>query len=61
LATDQWFLDAVLWSGLTVSIGLVYWIVDAPLYNPYGSIGPWVYGAFFNNFDFAYHYVGFTY
>lgn len=61
VATPQWLLDAVVLSGLTVLIGLVYWIVDAPLYNPIDSIDDWLYTALFTNFDFAYHHFGFTY
>src|SRR4051812_23053776 len=60
-ATHLWLLDAALLSGLTVLIGLVYWLVDAPLYNPVGSIDPWIYTALFTNFDFIYHHFGDTY
>src|SRR5450755_2517349 len=60
-ATHRWLLDAALLSGLTVLIGLVYWLVDAPLYNPSGSIDPWLYTALFTNFGFTYHHFADTY
>ena len=60
-ATHPWLLDAVLLGGLTILIGLVYRVVDAPLYNPFGSIDAWVYAGLFTNFDFTYHHFGFTY
>ncbi|MGN6868501.1 MAG: hypothetical protein ACTHMY_08865 [Solirubrobacteraceae bacterium] len=61
VATHPWLLDGVLLGGLTILIGLVYRIVDAPLYNPYSSIDAWVYAGLFTNFDFTYHHFGFTY
>src|SRR3954470_3803822 len=60
-ATHRRRFDAALLSGLTVLIGLVYWLVDAPLYNPTGTIDPWLYTALFTNFDFTYHHFWDTY
>jgi hypothetical protein len=61
VATHRWLLDAAVLIVLTVLIGVVYWAVDAPLYNPSASIDPWVYTALFTNFDFTYHHFWDTY
>jgi hypothetical protein len=45
------------WSTL-VAVGaffaLLYWVTDAPLYNPVGFVDPWLYTSLFVNFDWAY-------
>jgi hypothetical protein len=41
--------------------GLSYWWTKAPLYNPSGTIDPWLYTAFFVNFDRVYDVVAMTY
>jgi hypothetical protein len=40
---------------------LSYWWTRAPLYNPPGTIDPWLYTAFFVNFDRAYEDFALTY
>jgi hypothetical protein len=40
---------------------LSYWWTRAPLYNPSGTIDPWLYTALFVNFDQMYHHFGTTY
>lgn len=40
---------------------LAYWWTRAPLYNPSGTIDPWLYTALFVNFDNTYEHFGATY
>jgi hypothetical protein len=40
---------------------LSYWWTRAPLYNPTGTIDPWLYTALFVNFDQVYAHFGTTY
>jgi hypothetical protein len=40
---------------------LSYWWTKAPLYNPSGTIDPWLYTAFFVNFDRVYEDFALTY
>ena len=40
---------------------LSYWWTRAPLYNPSGTIDPWLYTALFVNFDQIYEHFGTTY
>jgi hypothetical protein len=40
---------------------LSYWWTRAPLYNPSGTVDPWLYTALFVNFDQIYAYFGTTY
>ena len=40
---------------------LAYWWTRAPLYNPPGTIDPWLYTAFFVNFDRVYEDFALTY
>jgi hypothetical protein len=40
---------------------LAYWWTRAPLYNPSGTIDPWLYTALFVNFDQIYEHFGTTY
>ena len=40
---------------------LAYWWTRAPLYNPSGTIDPWLYTALFVNFDQFYEHFGATY
>src|SRR5262249_47471346 len=40
---------------------LAYWLTRAPLYNPPGTIDPWLYTALFVNFHEAYEHFGGTY
>src|SRR5262245_46465629 len=40
---------------------LSYWWTHAPLYNPSGTIDPWLYTALFVNFDQVYAHFGNTY
>jgi hypothetical protein len=40
---------------------LSYWWTRAPLYNPSGTIDPWLYTALFVNFDQIYEHFGETY
>jgi hypothetical protein len=45
------------WSTLTAVgafFALLYWVTDAPLYNPVGFVDPWLYTSLFVNFDWAY-------
>jgi hypothetical protein len=60
-ATPRWVADAAVLIVLTALIGGVYWVVDAPLYNPSGSIDPWLYTGLFTNFAFTYHLFWNTY
>jgi hypothetical protein len=53
-AASPWVRDAVLLVALTAAVGLVFVVVEAPLYNPTGSIDPWLYTALFTNFGFTY-------
>jgi hypothetical protein len=53
-------LDAGLLGALTVVIGLVYFLTDAPLYNPQ-SIDPWIYTALWTNFHQVYQHFVTTY
>jgi hypothetical protein len=39
----------------------MYFATDAPLYNPVGTIDPWLYTALWTNFDQIYHYFLGTY
>ncbi|MBA2383207.1 MAG: hypothetical protein H0V68_00870, partial [Actinobacteria bacterium] len=39
---------------MTLVIALGYWLTQPPLYNPAGSIDPWLYTALFVNFDQTY-------
>lgn len=40
---------------------LSYWWTGAPLYNPSGTVDPWLYTALFVNFDEIYDHFGTTY
>jgi hypothetical protein len=40
--------------GIFVIAALAYWWTRAPLYNPWGTIDPWLYTALFVNFDEIY-------
>ena len=49
-----WAVDACLLAFLAAVVGAVYWIVNAPLYNPAAAVDPWLYTALFTNFEFTY-------
>ena len=45
----------------TLACAAMYVATDAPLYNPVGTIDPWLYTALWTNFDQIYHYFVGTY
>jgi hypothetical protein len=47
--------------GVFVVAGLTYWWTRAPLYNPSGTIDPWLYTALFVNFDEFFAHFRLTY
>jgi hypothetical protein len=55
------FADLAALGGVLGVAALAYWWTKAPLYNPPGTIDPWLYTAFFVNFDRVYEHFAFTY
>jgi len=47
--------------GVLALAALAYWWTHAPLYNPTGTIDPWLYTALFVNFDQVYSHFATTY
>jgi hypothetical protein len=61
LAGATWRADAAALTLITGVIAAVYMLVDAPLYNPLGTVDAWLYTALFANFDFTYKHFWDTY
>jgi hypothetical protein len=55
------FVDLAALGTVFVIAALAYWWTRAPLYNPSGTIDPWLYTALFVNFDQFYDHFGATY
>ena len=54
-------IDAVVLAVLTAAAAVVYVWTKAPLYNPLGTIDPWLYTALWTNFDQIYESFSRTY
>jgi hypothetical protein len=54
-------LDVAVLAGLTAATSVVYVWTKAPLYNPFGTIDPWLYTALWTNFDQIYEAFAGTY
>jgi hypothetical protein len=54
-------IDAAVLVGLTAVTAAVYVWTKAPLYNPFGTIDPWLYTALWTNFDQIYESFSRTY
>jgi hypothetical protein len=54
-------IDLAALGGVFAIAALSYWWTRAPLYNPSGTIDPWLYTAFFLNFDRVYEPFALTY
>jgi hypothetical protein len=53
--------EAAVLVGLTAATAAVYVWTKPPLYNPFGTIDPWLYTALWTNFDQIYHSFSGTY
>src|SRR3954447_24839477 len=60
-AAPGWVPEAAVLALMTALTGLLLVLVDAPLYNPLGTIDPWLYTALFTNFHFIYQHFWTTY
>src|SRR5688572_30912076 len=49
-----WLIEAAALGAITAVVAAGYWATQPPLYNPAGSIDPWLYTALFINFDQIY-------
>ena len=61
VAQDERFVAAAALGGVFAVAALSYWWTQAPLYNPSGTIDPWLYTALFVNFDQFYDHFGTSY
>jgi hypothetical protein len=61
LARHGRFVDLAALGGVFGITALSYWWTRAPLYNPSGTIDPWLYTALFVNFDQFYDHFGASY
>ena len=61
LAQRERLVAAAALCGVFAVAALAYWWTRAPLYNPSGTIDPWLYTALFMNFDQFYEHFGTSY
>jgi hypothetical protein len=61
LAQRGHFVDVAALGGVLGIAALSYWWTRAPLYNPNGTVDPWLYTALWVNFDQINAYFGTTY
>jgi hypothetical protein len=57
----RWVADAIAAGGLTAAAATAFLVTHPPLYNPAGSVDPWLYTALWTNFDQIYHSFAGTY